>query len=582
MWTNAHIQQAVVDHPQQANDALLAIQINAPGKPLSAAGLQAAADMLDRDIGEFWVEQLDARQLLESFAHALVAQGVAIDLGPVDLAATNIDADKLSAFTTRAQSFRCRIKKNGLVAGSGTLIGPTTVLTAWHVIASAAPGKPQEPWPKIEVELADGLKVPAHLPAEFYQPCSPEEFESLLPANDQELANSADVAVLRLARPAGALLGVATLPGTPARYTPNATVLVVHYPNGVNSGIGVGAISKIRQLTARWAHTVGARPGSSGGGCFDSSLTLAGIHQAKDGKGQGRLVPTAQFLEHVRAVVTKDEAPPRMWSLDGTAEGEFVIGRQAFFTSFAAARGDGRVRGIRVKRSDAAADLSGLPFSFRMLERMLARSAATRLCRLSFETLVPDLADEIARRASDTGIPIDPLAAAPGVAAGESAPEAVGADRGRRVAIATSQQAEKLDIQLWFSIDHPAIAFGDEARAVLEAFIDQAMLLPRLRLLIAGFEAVALPGLEFENPPTPGEQGPPGLMTEILTGFAASDVRLFLTDAAAAANKILSNERLEELIAIGLEDLEEINGIYSPWQARDAGEKLRPDVRKFF
>src|SRR5882757_364879 len=59
MWTRADIEQAVVDHPQQASDALAAVQLDKPGPVLEAAALRAVATMLGRDPGEFWVEQLD-------------------------------------------------------------------------------------------------------------------------------------------------------------------------------------------------------------------------------------------------------------------------------------------------------------------------------------------------------------------------------------------------------------------------------------------------------------------------------------------------------------------------------------------
>jgi hypothetical protein len=582
MWDAADIAEAVDDHPQVAADALGAVMLDSTLPRLEAAGLTAAAQAFGRDIGEFWVEQLEARQELPSFARALATRGVAIDFGAVNLAATNIPPDKLSRFTGQATAFRCRIRRDGEIVGSGTLIGPTAVLTAWHVIARAGPNQPQEPWPKIEVELADGRRLPAVMPALFASPSTPDEYGSRLPSNDAGFDDANDVAVIRLSRPAGALLGAAALPPQPAHYVPSATVLVVHYPDGQDPGIGIGSMAKIRGLTVRWAHSVGARPGSSGGGCFDSSLTLAGIHQGKDPRGRGRLVPSARFLEKVREIAANDQAPPRMWSLDGTPDGDFVIGRQAFFEAYALARGNGRVRGIRIKRADAAGDLGGLSFSFRMLEQMTARSPQTLLCRISFEALIPDLADDIVRRAVSAGVEVPPIPEAQGVAHGQTAPEAVGADRGRRAATALDARAAELDIQLWFFIDHPAIAFGDSMRAALEGFIDQALRLPRLRIAIAGFEAVALPGLEFQAPPNPPDIGAPGLMADVITGFGASDVRLFLADAAAAASHPLDAAVIDQRVTDALAGIDNVNGIYEPWRAAAVAERLRPVVRDFF
>ncbi len=583
MWTRDDIIVAIDDHPQAAADALAALQLDDAGPPLDPSALDKVAAMFGRTKGAFWAEQIEARGGLAGFAAALSGQGVGIDFGQVDLSASNMDPVKLTAFVPAAQRFRCRIMRGRRVAGSGTLVGPTTVLTAWHVLARAAPDLDQEPWPTVDVLLSDGRTIPAYVPPQYLSPCSPGEYAGQVPANDDEIADRHDVAVLRLERPVGALLGTAPLPTTAAPYQANAALLLVHYPEGQDQGIGVGAMNRIRKLTARWSHTVGARGGSSGGGCFDASFTLAGIHQGKDEQVQGRLVPTAQFLAKLQEVVAADIAPPRMWSLDGTPDGDLVIGRQDFFTAFAAARrARSRVRGIRVKRADAAAGLSGLPFTFRMLERLVARSPTTRHCRISFEALVPDLADEIARRVSDVGIAVPPMPPAAGVSVGETAPEAVGADRGRRVAEAIDRGAGALGLELWIFIDHPMIAFGDDIRAALEAFVDQALRLPNLRLVIAGFEAVAMPGLEFGAEPFPPDVGPPGLMTDIVAGFGTSDVRLFVMDAAAAASRTLSPERIDELIAEGVAGLDNVNGVYAPWLAGDVIARLRPAIKALF
>ncbi|MCE7796377.1 serine protease [Sphingobium sufflavum] len=588
MWTPDDIANAIVDHPQEATDVLAALQLEDHGPPLEAEGLNAAARMLGREVGQFWVEQIEGRGALAGFAAGLATRGVAIDFGQVDLEATHVNSGGLNAFTERARGFRCRIIRDSEVAGSGVLIGPTTVLTAWHVVSPREPGQPPDPRPRIMVSLSDGRTVGALPMPLFESPCSPREFAGFAPKDDAETANACDVAVIRLERPVGALLGAAALPGTPASYRPNASMFLIHYPDGAEAGaaaddgVGVGAISRLRRVRSRWSHSIGTRKGSSGGGCFDASFTIAGVHQGKDNQVQGRLIPTAQFHAQVREVMVQDQAPDRMWSLDGTAEGEFVINRQAFFEGFAAARRPGRVRGIWIRRANAAGDLSGLPFSFRMLDRMVARSPDTRQCRISFEALVPDIADEIARRVHDSGIAVEPIAPRAGVSTGESAPEAVGADRGRRVAEMIDRSAAALGVQLWLFIDHPMVAFGDDARAALEGFIDQAMRLPNLRLVIAGFEAVSLPGLGFTSAPFPIDVGAPGLMLDIIAGFTANSVRLFLLDAAAAAGKALSTTEVDGLIAQALDGLPQVNGVYEPWLAADVGVRLRPAIRGWF
>ncbi|HEY0116383.1 MAG TPA: hypothetical protein VGB54_11730, partial [Allosphingosinicella sp.] len=158
--------------------------------------------------------------------------------------------------------------------------------------------------------------------------------------------------------------------------------------------------------------------------------------------------------------------------------------------------------------------------------------------------------------------------------------EAVGADRGRRVAAELDRRAGALGIQLWVFIDHPAISFGDDPRAILDGFIDQALRLPRLRLVVAGYEAVTLPGVEFDE--QPAGDGPAGLITDIIAGFAEGDVRLFLHDAAEAAGKTLSPERTDELVELALKDLDNVTGIYEPWLAKEVSDRLRPEIVKLF
>jgi hypothetical protein len=267
------------------------------------------------------------------------------------------------------------------------------------------------------------------------------------------------------------------------------------------------------------------------------------------------MVPTSYYIDHLRPIVANDEAPPRMWSLDETPSGEFVIGRQGFFAAFAAARRNPRVRGIRVKRARAAGDLSGLPFSHLMADRITARSPDMRLMRISFEALVPDVADEIARRTAAVGIPIGEIKPMQGVADGQSAPEAVGADRGREAALRIDRIAGMRGLQVWVFIDHPAIAFGDQQRSTLEAFIDQSINLENIRLIIAGYEAVPLPGQEFYAVPDPDAEGGRGLLTEILLGFQRSDVRAFLIEAAKAAGVTLTDDRLDGMADRAIADL---------------------------
>src|SRR5215213_1107559 len=78
MWTDADLEDAVRDEPAAAAKALASLPWNGE-QPLTPESIKAAADLLGDDPAQLWVDQLDSRSLLEAFAHALLAQGVALD-----------------------------------------------------------------------------------------------------------------------------------------------------------------------------------------------------------------------------------------------------------------------------------------------------------------------------------------------------------------------------------------------------------------------------------------------------------------------------------------------------------------------
>src|SRR5204862_2573281 len=130
--------------------------------------------------------------------------------------------------------------------GTGCLVGPGLVLTAWHVVAVAAPGQPQEPAPTITVQLFDDTKHEAFMPPQFASPCSPAEFDEQPPRADADVAGGHDVALLMLKTRAPRHLGYARLP-RPAPSTRTGTSLfLAHFPEGAAPGLRVGHTSKIR------------------------------------------------------------------------------------------------------------------------------------------------------------------------------------------------------------------------------------------------------------------------------------------------------------------------------------------------
>src|SRR4051794_35526624 len=386
MWDKAVLAEAIAAHRLAAAEALARVQ---PGRhpPDTPETYAAAAALLQRSPEEIWVDQLEHLGLLDAFGAALQAQGGG--LGPPPRFTDSGDPPKLAVFGSRARAFRCRVQVNDAIAGRGCLIGPSLVVTAWHVVAVGAPDAPQEPAPRIRVILADRTEQDVVVPPRFASQCGDAEWTGTAPRADAEVEGRNDVAVLVMRRPAAAHLGHAGLPGTVQATASRSSVVLVSFPEGRDEGIGLGHLSKIRNVTARWRHDIETAAGSSGGPCFDRRLELAGLHQGK-WQGGGRLVPIGRFLTDLEPLVAADVAPTTLWSLDGS-DAALVLGRDLFFQAVAAAAADdGRVRGLRIKRNDPAGPTTGLAFSAEMLVRVLQRRGPEQtVVRIGFDRLVP-------------------------------------------------------------------------------------------------------------------------------------------------------------------------------------------------
>lgn len=568
----------------QAVEALTQIRVGREKLIPSADGLDTSSVELGIDRAELWIQVLRHKGCLSTLVVALRARGILLVEGPapaqdVDEYSTMFDPVKLSAFLARLDSFRCMVRVKGQVKGSGILVGPSSVLTAWHVIAKEDAKPMQESVSKIDVVLADGRRVAVAL-LSVSSPCSSVEW-ARAPENDDEVEDHHDVALLRLKAPVGIHLTYAALASPPYTFNGAAGMVLVSHPQGEWRGVEFARLQRLRNLTARWGYDVrGNRGGSSGGGCFDTQFALAGIHQGR-AQSIGRLVPLIRFHGQVREAIDNDELPPLLWSLDGTPQSSLIVGRDAFFVGYQAAmRGPQRTRGLWIRRVDLTNDQSGLPFSYQMLESLIARSPSTRLIRISFDAIVHDLPNEIARRATEAGLALEAPAAQAGAGVDQTEPEAMVADRARRIALSLNQQAHDLCIRLWVFFDHPAVMFGDEARWAVTAFVDQALRLDNLRIALAGFEPVQMPGAQFDSPGDALGDGPPGLMIEYLTDVNRDDVRNLIATATRDLKRPVSVECAQEWADEALEDLEPVNGWYDSVLRSTIAARLQKRLQK--
>jgi len=159
------------------------------------------------------------------------------------------------------------------------------------------------------------------------------------------------------------------------------------------------------------------------------------------------------------------------------------------------------------------------------------RGVGHTLVRVTLDEFVTDLVPEIQRRVRAAGLALPDPAASPGVSLGAAAPEGAARDRAATLAGTIEGEAAAAGLTVWLFFDNPSVAVAEPARLALEGFVAAALVQPHLRLVVAGFETVPLPGQEFPAPSAALGAGPPGLVVEYLGGFTRSDVLDFLTRA---------------------------------------------------
>jgi hypothetical protein len=201
----------------------------------------------------------------------------------------------------------CRVEIEGRSHGTGFLVGPDLVLTAFHVLEEIINGK----WPPDlagcrfdHKQLNDSGTVHEGTLYEFARPnwlvdFSPSaSYEDLVnPDSRRSLGpNELTYALVRLARPAGAdpVGGHRAAPNAASRrwirIAPGATplrggpVLIVQHPEGspLKVAFDSNGVIAIDNGGTRIFYRVNTAPGSSGSPCFDSDWQLLAMHVASD------------------------------------------------------------------------------------------------------------------------------------------------------------------------------------------------------------------------------------------------------------------------------------------------------------
>lgn len=419
-----------------------------PDRPITLAGLRPLVALYG-SMADVLASILSTSPKSRRFVAYLQARGV--DLDPIETEGEVWDSDdrtgngsgigppaeqdfpfeRIQGFVPRAMAFRCRVRVAGRTMGSGAFVSPRLVLTAAHVIedvtdaidAADAAGRGDPDLPEIEIVASDGsTHVARHV---WHSPVHDSDRLGQPPTGDHA-AKYRDVALLRVMLPLGQSYGRIDLPEPPVSWTGPRLLALVHYPDGEKRGFCTGRVLRRAETDLRLRHNIATEPGSSGGPGFDRNLDFIGLHQGRQ-QGFRRLVPYNLFAADpaFREPIAKDRPPRILWSLDGDPDGPLIIGRRSYFTGLAdmLERPDTRLRGLWVRRVFTS-ELTGLSFSFRMLEAFLASqqppSAPAPLHRcIQVPTALADT-DLTAALAAEALGPDAMPAPAPGVRGGET------------------------------------------------------------------------------------------------------------------------------------------------------------------
>lgn len=458
----------------------------------------------------------------------------------------SFDHDKLSAFAHEANAFRCRIRVNGEIKGSGVMVSHRLVLTAWHVVNREQPWDEDAP-PRIEVITSDGREVLAR-PSRPSSPCHPEEWNGTHP-NNEDLCNHNDFTLLRLAQPAGFALGFAPVTCPPPTWAGTISCLLVHYPLGADVGVTDGK-AFFGDHRPRYVHDAPGDGGSSGGALFSNTFTLIGVHQKRVGE-ERLFVPLKNFVndnsrELVNAI-NADKQPSYLWSLDGSLDGHLIIGRRTFFDALDHMLenedpGSKRLRGVWMRRKRADEDQSGLGFAFDLLKAFLMRrQPKAHLVRISLRareadlfTLVEAAFDNIAGAS----------AARAGVREDETTEVAFEADR----ADALVRRIENsIAGSIWVYIDGPKKELSESVVRQLEQLLSRMQRSARIRFVVTRMESHHLPLGRFESLSEISERSPPGVMYDYTGDFVLEDVKTTIRAASADLELGLDDNGIDDI-----------------------------------
>jgi Trypsin-like peptidase domain len=255
---------------------------------------------------EGWFTQLSERLIHDEFFPEESASVTALQaLISVELGFTDAFVVERGGLQARSRLCRVEVAKGGnpvAVTGTGFLVGPSAVLTSFHVVASLIDDQTDAPVPGSERQLRvrfdhstgrrEGAeyKVPQSWlvvrsrphPAETVAVAGIEQLVS--PAGTVDLSGFLDYAVIVVAGSPGAERGYYDLDRA-VKPKSRGTIHLFQHPMGVPQRQTIGEFRGFRDPPnlERIDHTANAEVGSSGGLLLDANYQLVGLHQGAHG-----------------------------------------------------------------------------------------------------------------------------------------------------------------------------------------------------------------------------------------------------------------------------------------------------------
>ncbi|MBO0720271.1 MAG: trypsin-like peptidase domain-containing protein [Blastocatellia bacterium] len=422
-----------------------------------AADAEAFADALGFAQAEGWLDKLVVMIIDEGLEDGTLTQELAEsaqDGGNNATLQTIVDAARgfdspyvMYRGIADGMKWTGKVLVAGVPKGTGILISPNLVLTAWHVVKElfrVGDNGVWEPDPsgglRLEVVFDDflvlvgqnhalrpsgPLRIGAHKNwCVIFSNCHSDELSDRLPADLSQLEGYWDYAVIRLSAAPGLERRWAITDPRAVVPRANERVILFQHPVGQPMKIDRDLIAPSQSYSQaviprfRFLHYVNTLGGSSGAPCFDKSFMLFGLHQGvwnncpTNGRVVNRGIPIVRILEHIKDKIERlpalDPAESPIWQLDQKDYQWPVIGCESFQSMVWRSAVSGQPKLLVITGDDD----SGKTFRVDLLSAMLSDGGHLKV-RLNAENISKmdpaRLAGEICATAGSALPPLTPL-----------------------------------------------------------------------------------------------------------------------------------------------------------------------------